>query len=60
MAASPSNVEYSPMASRPSVLVNSTLSLVLIDGSSAGLEMEKQVVHLVQETGSINRGTSSV
>lgn len=60
MATPPSNVEYSPMASGPSIIVNSTVSSVLIDGSSAGLGMEKQIVHLVQETGSINRRTFSV
>jgi len=59
MAASPSNVKHSPTAS-PSINVNGTVSSVLIDGSSAGLEMEKQIVHLVQETGSINRGKVTI
>lgn len=62
MATSPSNVEYSLMTSHrshPSVLVNSTVSSILMDGGSAGLDMEKQIVHLMPETGSINR-TSSI
>ena len=59
MVTSPSgsNAESS---SHRSVLANSTVSSVLIDGSTAGAEMVKQTTHLTPETGPVNQGTSCV
>jgi len=48
------------MSSHPSVLVNSTVSSILIDGSSGGLELEQQIVPLRSESVSNNRGQGNV
>jgi hypothetical protein len=50
------------MSSHPSALVDSTVSSILIDGSSGGLEMgqEQQIAPLTSETVSNNRGQGNV